>query len=319
MRVDKVKEEIAGKDKRKFLTFLVFLLISVALWFLIKLTKEYTTQTEFTVVYTDVPASKWISTSEQQVKLSFVADGFITLRHNMVRPQKRVVDISLNDVPYRLEGGNTYSYSAQYVAERVADWLGVSSGDVTVNDDKQYFNMEELQSVELPVVVPLDVKTQRQYFIYGSPQIVPATVTVYGPKRVLDTMTMVHTETFRAIDAAGVLTQTLPIDYYDGVVRSEQPTAEVTLRVEQYTEADYEVPVTVTDTLDCVFFETMKVKCLVPVCDYAAINASSFTVLADTAQLHQRQPLVEIHLTRVPENVQVVKTEPDKVDYKIME
>lgn len=167
MRVDKVKEEIAGKDKRKFLTFLVFLLISVALWFLIKLTKDYTTQTDFAVVYTDVPASKWISTSEQHVKLSFVADGFITLRHNLVRPQKRMVSISLDEVPYRLEGGNTYSYSAQYVAERVADWLGVSSGDVTVNDDKQYFNMEELQSKELPVEVLLEVKTQRQYLVYG--------------------------------------------------------------------------------------------------------------------------------------------------------
>ena len=135
MRVDKVKEEIAGKDKTKFLTFLVFLLISAALWFLIKLTKEYTTQTEFMVVYTEVPASKWISTPEQQVKLSFVADGFATLRHNLVRPQRRIVSISLQEVPYRLEGGNTYSYSAQYVAERVADWLGVPSGNVTVNDD----------------------------------------------------------------------------------------------------------------------------------------------------------------------------------------
>lgn len=319
MQVDKVKDEIAGKDKTKFLTFLVFLLISAALWFLIKLTKEYTTQTEFTVVYTEVPASKWLSTPEQKVKLSFVADGFATLRHNLVRPQRRLVSISLEEVPYRLEGGNTYSYGSQYVAEQVAEWIGVPSGNVTVNDDKQYFNMEELQQKEVPVEVPLDVKTQRQYLVYGSPKVEPAMVTVYGPKTVLDTLTAVHTAVFSAVNAKGQLTQTLPIDYYGGTVRSEQATAEVAVEVEQYTETDIEVPVKVSDTVNCRFFpETMKVKCLVPIRDFASVSAASFLVLADTAQLHRLEPLLDIRLTKVPEHVQVVKTEPDQVEYLIV-
>ena len=319
MQVDKVKDEIAGKDKTKFLTFLVFLLISAALWFLIKLTKEYTTQTEFTVVYTEVPASKWLSTPEQKVKLSFVADGFATLRHNLVRPQRRLVSISLEEVPYRLEGGNTYSYGSQYVAEQVAEWIGVPSGNVTVNDDKQYFNMEELQQKEVPVEVPLDVKTQRQYLVYGSPKVEPAMVTVYGPKTVLDTLTAVHTAVFSAVNAKGQLTQTLPIDYYGGTVRSEQATAEVAVEVEQYTETDIEVPVKVSDTVNCRFFpETMKVKCLVPIRDFANVSAASFLVLADTAQLHRLEPLLDIRLTKVPEHVQVVKTEPDQVEYLIV-
>ena len=319
MSVDEIKEEIVGKDKSKILTFLVFLLISAALWFLIKLTKEYTSQTEFTVVYTEVPASKWLSTPEQQVKLSFVADGFATLRHNLVRPQRRMVSLSLKEVPYRLEGGNTYSFSTQYVAERVADWLGVPSGNVTINDDKQYFNMEELQSKEVPVEVPLDVKTQRQYYVYGDPLVDPAVVTVYGPKNVLDTLASVHTVVFSAVNASGPVTQTLAIDYYGGLVRSEQPTAEVTVAVEQYTETDIEVPVKVIDSISCRFFpETMKVKCLVPIRDFANVSATSFLVLADTAQLHRLEPLLDIRLVKVPEHVQVMKTEPDQVEYLIV-
>ena len=319
MRVDKVIEEITGKDKSSFLTFLVFLLIAVVLWFLIKLTKEYTTQTTFTVVYTEVPASKWISTPEQQVKLSFVADGFVTLRHHLVRPQKRVVNVSLKEVPYRLEGGTTYSYSAQYLAESVADWLGVPSGNITMNDDKQFFNMEELQSKELSVEVPLDVKAQRQYLVYGSPQIEPAVLTVYGPKNVLDTMRAVHTAVFHAVNAGERLMQRLPIDFYNGAVRSEQQTVEVTVEVEQYTETDIEVPVKVKDTLVCRFFpETVKVKCLVPIRDFAAVNASSFLALVDTAQLHRLQPLLDVRLEQIPPHVQVVKTEPEQVEYLIV-
>lgn len=319
MSVEDIKEEIKGKDKTKFLTFLFFLLISSLLWFLIKLTKDYTTQTVFTVVYTEVPVNKCVSSTEQKVNLNFVADGFVTLRHNLIRQPNRVVTISLEEVPYRLEGGNTYSYGSQYVAERVADWLGVPAGNVTVNDDKLYFNMEDLQQKELPIQVPLEVTTQRQYLVYGAPIVEPATVMVYGPKSALDTMDALHTEPFIATGANANLTKDLVVDYHGGAVKGAEPTVKVTVRVEQYTETQVEVPVMVSDSLQVRFFpETMSVRCMVPICDFASLNASAFMVLADTAQLHLRQPLLDIHLVRVPEHVHVVKTEPEQVEYLIV-
>ena len=319
MSVEEIKDEIKGKDKSKFLTFLFFLLISALLWFLIKLSKEYTTQTVFTVVYTQAPVNKWVSSSDQKVNLSFVADGFVTLRHNLIRQPNRVVEISLEEVPYRLEGGNTYSYGSQYVAERVADWLGVPAGNVTMNDDKQYFNMEDLQQKELPVQVPLDVTTQRQYYLYGHPIVEPATLTVYGPKSVLDTVEVLHTEPFVATGANADITRPLAVDYYGGVIQAAEQTVQVTVRVEQYTETQVEVPVTVADSLQVRFFpETMKVRCLVPIRDFASLSPAAFVVLADTAQLHLRQPLLDIRLVQVPEHVQVIKTEPEQVEYLIV-
>lgn len=317
--VDQNPEETEKRDRSKLLTFVVFLLISAALWFLIKLTKDYSMQTVFTVTYVDVPVNKWISTPEQAVKLSFTADGFATLRHNLVREQRRVVEIPLGEVPYRLEGGVTYSYGSQYVAERVADWLGIPASNVTMNEDKQYFNMEDLQSKEVSVLVPLDVQTQRQYHVYGAPLVVPDKITVYGPKNLLDTMTAVYTEPLHAVNANEALTRTLAIDYYGGAVRGEEKTAQVTVGVEQYTEMDVEVPVKVTDTVNLRFFpETMTVKCMVPIRDYANITGASFLVLADTAQLHRLQPVLDIRLEQVPEHVLVVKTEPEQVEYLII-
>lgn len=317
--VEQIKEDIAKKDKSKVLTFLVFLVISAVLWFLIKLTKEYTSQTSFFVTYTEVPVNKWVSTSQQAVKLSFVADGFITLRHNLVRKQYRTITIPLNEVTYRLEGGNTYSYSSQYVAERVADWLGVPTGSVTINDDKQFFNMEDLQSKELQVRVPLDVKTQRQYQVYGQPHATPSSITVYGPKNMLDTMTAVYTATLHAVNASEDVVQTLALDLYDGAVRSDVTAVEVLVDVEQYTEIDIEVPVKATDRRNLRFFpETVKVKCMVPIKEYASINGALFRVLADTAQLHQLQPLLDVKLVQIPENVQVLRIEPEQVEYLIV-
>lgn len=319
MKPDQITEEIEKKDKTKLLTFLIFLMISAALWFLIKLTKDYSSQTVFTVTYSEVPVNKWVSTPEQQVKCSFVADGFATLRHKLVREQRRVVTIPLDEVPYRLEGGITYSYSSLYVAERIAGWLGISVSNITMNDDKQYFNMEDLQSKEVPVLVPLDVYTQRQYSVYDVPKVTPASVTVFGPKNLLDTLTAVYTETLHASNVSEDIVRTLGIDYYGGAVRAEEKTAEVLVEVEQYTEIDIEVPVKVADSLNLRFFpETMTVKCMVPIRDYAGITGASFLVLADTAQLHRLQPLLDIRLVQVPDHVHVLKTEPEQVEYLII-
>ena len=45
---------------------------------------------------------------------------------------------------------------------------------------------------------------------------------------------------------------------------------------------------------------------------------AAFSVEADTAQLHRLQPLLDIKLVSVPEHVQVLKTEPEQVEYLII-
>lgn len=318
--VEQIKEEIVKKDKRSVLTFLVFVVISAVLWFLIKLTKDYSTQTVFQVRYTEAPVNKWISTPEQNVKVNFVADGFVTLGLHLIRQPHRYVEIPLDEVPYRLEGGFTYSYSSQYVAEKVAEWLGIPASSVTLNDDKQFFNMEDLQSKEVPVKLRFDIQPQRQFRVYGEPKVVPSRVTVYGPKNTLDTLSVIHTECLSSQGAEEDFDRMLNLDFYGGAIRSETGAVEVHVDLERFTEMDIEVPVTLTDTMSVRFFpETMSVKCMVAIKDYGSITPASFKVVADTAQLHQLLPLLDLHLVTVPSHVKVMRTSPDKVEYLIVD
>ena len=318
--VEQFTEDLEKREKSRFLTFLVFLLIAAVLWLVIKLSKEYTNQSVVTLFYTEVPVNKWIATPEQTLKFSFVADGFVILGDKLLPSRKRVVPIPLSEVPYRLEGGFTYSISSQYVVERLANWLNIPASSVTVNEDKQYFNMEDLQSKQLPVAVPLEVQTQRQYQLYGDPLVSPDKVTVYGPKNLLDTLSRVLTEPLTALNVATTLQRTLSLDLMGGAIRSDVDRVAVTVPVEQYTEMDIEVPVEVADSLELRFFpETVTLKCLIPIRDYATIVASSFQALADTAQLHRLQPLLDVRLAKEPDHVQVLRMEPKQVEYLIIE
>ena len=109
------------------------------------------------------------------------------------------------------------------------------------------------------------------------------------------------------------------LDLMDGAIRCEVDRVEVTVPVEQYTEMDIDVPVGVADSLRVRFFpETVKVKCMIPIRDYASVGGTSFQVLADTAQLHRMEPLLDVTMVKQPENVQVVKMEPTQVEYLIL-
>lgn len=316
--LNRIKQKVERTNKHSAFTFLVFLVISTAAWFLVKLSENYVTQTTFRLQMEEVQADKWISSDEQSVKMSLNIDGFHTLRYKMIRD--RVVTIPLNEVSYRLENGNTYSFSSQYVAEKVAEKLNINASDITMNDAKIYFTLDALKSKVVPVVLQSNVTTARQYDIYGIPTLDPSSVTVYGPQEVIDTIKTVRTEPLVMNNVSQNFNATLPLDLLGGRIHSNVKEVKAEVQVEKFTEMDIEVPIKMTDSLKMRFFpETMTVKCLVAMRDYASITPENFAVAVDKQQLKAMQPLLDVRLASWPPTVQILSTRPDKVEYLIVQ
>lgn len=318
--LDNIKQKVEPKNKRSVFTFLIFLVISTAAWFLVKLSEDYVTQTTFRVLMEEAPADKWVSSEEQSVKMSLNIDGFHTLRYKMIREPNRFVTIPLNEVPYRLENGNTYSFSSQYVAEKVAERLGITASDITMNDAKVYFTMDALKSKVVPVVLQSSIMAARQYDIYGIPMLDPSSVTIFGPQEVIDSIKMVKTELLSRNNVNQSFSANVPLNLLDGQIHSDVKEVKADVQVEKYTEMDIEVPIKVADSLKIRFFpETMSVKCLVAMRDYASITPESFSVSVDKEQLKAMQPLLDVRLALWPPTVQILSTHPDKVEYLIVQ
>ena len=316
--LNRIKQKVERTNKHSAFTFLIFLVISTAAWFLVKLSENYVTQTTFRLQMEEVQADKWISSDEQSVKMSLNIDGFHTLRYKMIRD--RVVTIPLNEVSYRLENGNTYSFSSQYVAEKVAEKLNINASDITMNDAKIYFTLDALKSKVVPVVLQSNVTTARQYDIYGIPTLDPSSVTVYGPQEVIDTIKTVRTEPLVMNNVSQNFNVTLPLDLLGGRIHSNVKEVKAEVQVEKFTEMDVEVPIKMTDSLKMRFFpETMTVKCLVAMRDYASITPENFVVAVDKQQLKAMQPLLDVRLASWPPTVQILSTRPDKVEYLIVQ
>ena len=319
-KLDNIKQKVERTNKHSFFTFLVFLAISTAAWFLVKLSENYVTQTSFRLFLVEAPADKWVSSEGQSVKMSLNIDGFHTLRYKMIREPNRVVSIPLDEVPYRLENGNTYSFSSQYVAEKLAENLGIAAADITMNDDKVYFTMDALKSKVVPVVLQSDIKTLRQYDLYGVPVLDPASVTIFGPQEVIDSITVVKTELLSMSNVSQNFTATVLLDLLGGRIKSNIKEVKAEVQVEKYTEMDVEVPIKVKGDVRVRFFpETMSVKCLVAVRDYASITPEHFRVAVDKRQMEAMQPLLDVRLASWPPTVQILSTRPDKVEYLIVQ
>lgn len=309
-----------NKNKRTLPTFLVFLALSTALWLLIKLSEDYTTQTMCRVAFEDVPADKWVMDEDHQVKLSLNTDGFHTLKLSMIREPKRVVTLSLSELPYRLENGNTYSFGSRYVAEKIAEIININASDITMNEAKVYFNMVPLMSKVVPVELRSDIKTARQYGVYGIPILDPAMVTIFGPEDVIDTVRTVKTETLTRANASESFVAMVPLLLTDGKVQCANKEVKASVTVEKFTETEIEVPIVAPDSLRVRFFpEAMKVKCLVAIKDYSSLAPENFSAVFDARQFEARQPILDVRLAAWPQNVQVLETHPDKVEYIIVQ
>lgn len=307
-------------NKRPFFTFLVFVVISAAAWLVVKLSEDYTTQAQFRLCINEVPADKWLSSPEQTMKLSMTTNGFNTLRYKMLREQKRVVEVPLDEVPYRFESGTTYSFSSLYVTERVADLLDINAADLTMNDSKVYFNLDPLMSKVVPVTLKSDIRPQRQSEVYGIPVLDPSSVTVYGPANMIDTLKSVPTQLLSKMNVNTSFTETVPLDLMDGQIRSEVKTVKAIVQIEKFTEADIEVPLAQPDSLHLRFFpEAVKVKFHVAIKDYPGLTPDLFRVEVDKEQLKALQPLLDVSLTAWPSYVQILSTNPEKVEYLIVQ
>ena len=319
-KLDDIKQKVERTNKHSIFTFLIFLVISTAAWFLVKLSEDYVTQTTFRVLMEEVPSDKWISSDEQSVKMSLNIDGFHTLRYKMIREPNRFIAIHLSEVPYRLENGNTYSFSSQYVAEKVAERLGITASDITMNDAKVYFTMDALKSKVVPVVLQSNISTARQYDIYGIPMLEPSSVTIFGPQEIIDSIKVVRTEQLSRDNVNQSFSATVPLNLLNGQIHSNTKEVKAEVQVEKYTEMDVEVPIKVSDSLKMRFFpETISVKCLVAMRDYASITPESFSVAIDRQQLNAMKPLLDVRLASWPPTVQILSTRPDKVEYLIVQ
>jgi YbbR domain-containing protein len=176
-------------------------------------------------------------------------------------------------------------------------------------------------SKKVQVVADVDVITERQYLIKGNIIVEPDTITISGPKRILDTIKTVKTRHKKLKGVNETITKSVAIAASKEYDVSDKKVV-LKIPVEQFTEAEIHVPIKILNSPDSInikiFPDAVTVKCLVAVSDYKKIEEIPFEVVLDLskADLNSSEK-IPVEIRNIPPFVSSLRVTPAKVDFLI--
>jgi len=233
----KLKSFFLTKD---VLSFLIFLLLAFAFWFINMLDKERTTELSVPLRYSGMPQQFDITKSNVKLIKIAVKDKGVNLFAYSDEKLKSLT-IELNGKFY--ERGKIV-LSNDEIRTRLLKYLLPTTSVLEIKPDSLVLVYERLASKVVPVMLNSKIETAQQYILSDDVLIEPATITVYGPQRLLKNLQHIKTEfvEIRNLDENRVLTTKLVKP--DGI-RLSTEDVKLSVFAEMFTEKTMTFPVKV--------------------------------------------------------------------------
>lgn len=320
----KFSEKGGSSKNRDFVTFSFFLLLSFVLWYLNSLEKNIEYEMKYPVRYVNLPENRVLAdVSSPKLNVFLKGPGYSILKIKLTG-SRAPVELDVSSISYRrVPGSRTLSYYiiSSSLIPKLRNFLDSECDVTSIKPDTLYFTLDRIISKKIRVVPDLDITPARQYLVKGNLMVIPDTVTVTGPKRIVDTIRNIKTR-YRKIKN---INETESMAIRLTTTRSISVSAKkvlVTIPVEQFTEAEFRVPVRLLNSPDSVnvriFPDVVTVRCMVAVSDYKKIREAPFDAVIDLSgtDLNSFEKL-QVSLRKVPPFISSLRVNPPKVDFLI--
>ncbi len=314
-----VSKKNKSQSFQQFSSILLFVTIAALLWLIIKLSANYTVTEPLTMIFKDAPANLIIINDTQKINVTLSSRGFDLLHYYFKPASRRKVDISLEEVPLHKDSESTYSFGSSYAKEKIANFLTIETGKISFDENRIILNMEQLDSVKVKVVPSVDLSYEKQYNRHGKIEITPDSVTIYGPKNIIESIDNVYTENLVQKNINSNVNVDVPLRL-DEMTNTDTKNVNIKINVEKFTEAVTYVKVSHDYHKQLRLFpDKIKIKYIVYLSDYNIINENSFVVRIDTADISPENSFLPIYLADYPNNTKIVSIEPKEVEYIIID
>jgi YbbR domain-containing protein len=309
---------------KKIIIFLFFLLLSILLWFLTALNKDYNTILSLPVRYTRIPRELVLmNKATERLVLDIQARGFTLLRLKM---QSKLSPLALDVNSFSLQSVPGESPIVLYlVTDLIIDKLQQQlTSDIRIKSvvpDTLILLLTDKFTKKVPVKLDLDLEFERQYMQVGKLKITPDSVIVSGPDMIIDTFQFVITKHEKLTGLKKNVTVDLDLLPADKLEYSAEEVA-VNIPVEKFTEGSVKVPIEVINIPDSLFLRAfpanVEVTYRVGLSDYKKVNEHMFMAVLDySAKESSIGNKLDVQLVKVPEFVQVTNFSPKSVEYII--
>ncbi|MDP1622275.1 MAG: hypothetical protein Q8M08_08040 [Bacteroidales bacterium] len=144
--IGNVRQRRTRKFRNQFYVFLVCLLLSIFIWTLVRLSKEYYYSIEYHLTYTQVPANlRMVATSDSTINLRIRLQGFDFFSEQFISRQHREYEVSLRNIRLQNPGGRTLGYLlTNRIGKEIISQTNFPSEVYLVSPDTLFFEFEKL-------------------------------------------------------------------------------------------------------------------------------------------------------------------------------
>lgn len=319
-RINTIKNTSKATLNKMFLRYLVFLGISLILWYMNALNGQYASDIKFPVKYLNPPADKvLINELPSHLTLLVQASGFDLLKYKASAPLTTLYyDLSSSSILTRKKSSGWYYSLTNQFLEQINFQLSGDAEIISVTPDTLYMQFDSTIKKKISITPVLSVEYEKQYFPKGKPVLTPDSVWVEGPTQILDTLNTVFTQNYSHKKTTDTLSFSVPLALIP-LLSYHKNEVNISIPVERHTEAELEVPIEVENVPENyrvrLFPGKVKIQCMVGLSEYEKLNSFQFKVSVDYQQITPNARKLEVNLKRVPQFISQTSFSPESVDF----
>ncbi|MCE2496001.1 MAG: YbbR-like domain-containing protein [Flavobacteriales bacterium] len=312
------------QDDRKRSIFIFGLALSSVFWLLSKLSRTYIATVELPVRYENLAEDRiWTLGDAPRIILEVEGYGFDLIGYRYRNRDNLVLDFDRIDLRQRHNDSQRAFVQLSELRKTISDRLSGSVNVLSVYPDTLFFPFALRADKPLPVSIQHSIGFKTGFGATGDIVVDPPLVKVSGRQALMDTLRFASTELWKVDNVSDTLRATLSLDRLDCTLRFAPSQVEVMLPVEEFTEVEYSIPISVIGLPDSLglrlFPSTVKAICRVPLSRFEELSSDDFTAIVEFEQVKSTTgDRVRPNWTLVPDAAQLVRTDPERVEFLIL-
>ncbi|MDR1381874.1 MAG: YbbR-like domain-containing protein [Tannerella sp.] len=306
---------------KEILVFLFFLLLSFGFWLLQSLQEDYEQEIELPLRYKNIPP-EWILSEDNPEKISILLkDKGSALLYYSWKSHFSPVDIPVSGLPRSHD--QSFHVTSQMLETAMSKQLISSTSIISIEPREIVVKYDSLGSRRVPVVPNVTVNTRPGFQQSGDIEISHPEISLYGSRKILDTLNSVRTKLITLENASETKELTADLELPAGV-KAAHETVKLTVPVEEFTEKRLRLPVSCYDipagyTLR-IYPSSVEVVCDIPMSRFRELTVDMLEIRTpfDEFGANRSTGKLPVRLTKKPPWVADVTLIPGEVEF-IME
>lgn len=318
----KSHETGSPRSRDRLIVFIICLGISVIIWFLITVSKESFTTIEYPVIFENNPMNYVLSGKPDSIISFSVSSGGLDLLILRYFSNKIPIKVDLTNVIPHQEGDYCWaSIPASEFSNQVLSRLNLTEEHISIKPEYLNLRFEKVSGKKVRVIPRLKLTFAKQFMLSDSLKAFPDSVVVQGQKDIIDKIPLVFTESLEIsnISSTQTVKALLVVPDVNKDIKVIPESVNVEIPVDEFTESRVEIPVASAkpELKIRTFPEKVAVVFNVGLKDFNRVNPDMFHSQVEVDPAGHPATL-KVNIVRSPSFVQIVRTEPEYVEYLIL-